>query len=94
MSALIESFKKSIVGCVMYKLLFKLHIIETCPNCDSAWTGGDPNPENLTSCVVCGNKEGKITGWVWGRLIDPFCWMGNRTVRKNLYKEYGENWKI
>ena len=37
-----------------------------CPNCESAWTGGDPNPEDLTYCVVCSDpKTGKIRGWAW-----------------------------
>lgn len=67
-----------------WKLLKKLCIVNSCPNCDSAWTGGNPNPENLTHCIVCGNKEGKITGWVWGRLIDPFYWLGQRNVKRNL----------
>lgn len=42
--------------------------IESCPNCDSAWTGGHPNP----------------TGWVWSRLIDPFCWIGQWVVGRNM----------
>lgn len=68
----------------MWKLLKFLKIIEHCPNCESAWTGGDPNPENLTHCIVCGDKEGKITGWCWGRLVDPFYWIGQRNVSRNL----------
>lgn len=67
-----------------WKILRLLHIIESCPNCDSAWTGGHPNPEDLTHCVVCGNKKGEITGWVWGKLIDPFCWLGQRNVARNM----------
>jgi hypothetical protein len=57
----------------MWKILRFLKIIDTCPNCESAWTGGNSSPENLTDCVVCGDKNGKITGWVWGKLVDPFC---------------------
>lgn len=58
---------------------------ERCPNCESAWTGGHPNPEELTHCIVCGNKKtGKITGWVWSKWIDPFCWIGRSIVKRNL----------
>ncbi len=73
----------------MFKLLKKLRIIDTCPNCKSAWTGGHPNPETLTHCIVCGNKESKITGWVFGTLVDPFCWLGQYYVKRNLrvYKQ-------
>lgn len=45
-----------------WKFLKKLRIVNSCFNCDSAWTGGHPDPENLTHCIVCGDKEGKITG--------------------------------
>jgi len=58
--------------------------IESCPNCDSAWTGGHPNPKDITSCIVCNDKHGKMTGWVWSRLIDPFCWIGQWVVGRNM----------
>lgn len=68
----------------LYKTLQALRIVARCPNCESAWTGGCPNPEELTHCLVCGDQHGKITGWVWGPLVDPFCWIGRRTVDRNL----------
>jgi hypothetical protein len=74
----------------MWKLLKFLRIVERCPNCESAWTGGHPNPEDLTHCIVCGDKEGKITGWCWGKLVDPFCWIGQRNVKRNLSLKYPE----
>jgi hypothetical protein len=73
------------------KLLYKLGIKARCPNCESAWTGGHPDPWTLTHCVVCGNKRGEITGWVWGRLIDPFCWLGQRNVARNMKKFYEDS---
>ena len=72
---------------MIQKILLKLHIIESCPNCDSAWTGGHPNPQDLTTCIVCGRrKDQKITGWVYGSLIDPFCWITHHIVKRNLAK--------
>jgi len=71
----------------MNRLLKQLGIVARCPNCESAWTGGHPNPEELTHCIVCGDKEGKITGWVWG-WVDPFCWLGRRNVARNLRNRY------
>jgi len=71
-----------------YRILKFCRIIAHCPNCESAWTGGNPNPEDLTDCVVCGDKDGKITGWVWGGLVDPFCWLGQRNVHRNLKRKY------
>jgi hypothetical protein len=75
---------------MIWKLLKRLRIVERCPNCASAYTGGHPEPWTLTHCVVCGDGEGKITGWVWGRLIDPFCWLGQRNVKRNLKRKYPE----
>jgi hypothetical protein len=69
---------------IVWKALKFFHIVARCPNCESAWTGGCIDPENRTHCIVCGDKEGKITGWVWGGLIDPFCWLGQRNVSRNL----------
>jgi len=71
----------------MIAILKKLRIIASCPNCDSAWTGGCRDPEKRITCIVCGNKEGKITGWVWGKLIDPFCWIGQYYVKRNLERK-------
>lgn len=68
----------------MKRLLKFLHIIDSCPNCEGAWTGGSPSPETLTHCVTCGNKRSEITGWVWGKLVDPFCWIGQRITARNL----------
>lgn len=45
---------------------FKKLFINTCPNCDSAYSGGNPNPEERTWCIICSHPEtGKIRGWVW-----------------------------
>jgi hypothetical protein len=58
----------------MKKLLKKLFwwaarhriIFAVCPNCESAWTGGCANPEDIELCIICGNpKDGKIRGWVY-----------------------------
>ena len=68
----------------LYKILKWLKIVDRCPNCASAWTGGHPDPWRLTHCIVCGDSEGKITGWVWGVLVDPFCWLGQFNVAKNV----------
>ena len=72
---------------IMFKILRFLRIVDTCPNCDSAWTGGCPDPEKQTHCIVCGDANGLITGWVWGRLVDPFCWLGERNVDRNLKRD-------
>jgi hypothetical protein len=41
-------------------------LTKQCPNCVSAWTGGNPNPEKRRFCVVCSNPStGTIRGWVW-----------------------------
>lgn len=37
-----------------------------CPNCESAWTGGHPNPETIEWCVVCSDpRTGEMRSWVW-----------------------------
>jgi len=69
-------------------LLAKLHIIENCPNCESAWTEGWTNLQNQKYCVVCENKKGEVTGWVWGQVIDPFCWIGRYIVNRNFEAKY------
>lgn len=71
-----------------WKILKLFKIVDSCPNCDSAWTGGNPNPEDRIDCIVCGDKNGKITGWVWGKLVDPFCWLGQRNVKRCLLLKY------
>lgn len=39
---------------------------EACPNCESAWTGGHPDPGSRDWCVICSDpKTGEIRGWVW-----------------------------
>ena len=68
----------------LYRTLKALKIVEYCPNCASAFTGGHPNPEDLTHCIVCGNRKGEITGWVWSRLVDPYCWVGRAIVSRNM----------
>lgn len=52
----------------MRKLLYWLSLIfkTSCPNCESAWTGGHSNPESIDFCVLCSNpKTGKVRGWIW-----------------------------
>ena len=78
---------------MIFRILKFLKIIDTCPNCDSAWTGGHPNPWERETCIVCGNKQAKITGWVWGKLVDPFCWLGQRTVARNLVFLHGNSYE-
>ena len=40
--------------------------IRRCPNCASAWTGGHPDPQDITFCIICSNpRTGKVRGWVW-----------------------------
>lgn len=56
----------------------------SCPNCESARTGGCKDPENRTWCIVCSNRKGEITGWVWNRLVDPFLWYSNWVFDRNL----------
>jgi len=68
----------------LWRLLRWLRIVERCPNCESAWTGGCSDPASLTHCIVCGDKDGRITGWCWGRAVDPFYWLGQRNVARNL----------
>ncbi len=37
-----------------------------CPNCESAWTGGNPDPEMRKFCVICSDpKTSEIRGWCW-----------------------------
>ena len=60
------------------RILKKLFMIE-CPNCASAWTGGDPNPQDRTFCLLCSDKTGKITGYIW-----RWSYLNRRTVNRNL----------
>jgi len=79
---------------VVWKVLKSLGIVARCPNCASAWTGGHPNPEDIEHCIVCDNHNGIMTGWVWGPVIDPFCWFGQHNVSRNLdryLKEHNDN---
>jgi hypothetical protein len=73
---------------IWWKVLKFCKIVDSCWNCDSAWSGGNPNPENRTHCIFCGDKEGKITGWVWGYLIDPFGWLYQRNTKRCLLLKY------
>ena len=51
------------------KILLALGIIQRCPNCESAWTGGHPNPEEIHWCMLCGSGP---KGWIWGWIIPQF----------------------
>lgn len=33
---------------------------ESCSNCESAWTGGHPNPEYRRFCLFCGDASGTM----------------------------------
>lgn len=68
-----------------WKILKSCKIVDSCPNCDS---GEELGENEHLDCIVCGDKEGKITGWVWGKLIDPFCWIGQRNVKRCLLLKY------
>ncbi len=76
---------------ILWQVCKRLGIIARCPNCESAWTGGINDPYNETHCLVCGDKNGRITGWVWGTMIDPFRYLGQRTFRKNWDRLYRKN---
>lgn len=56
-------------------------LTRSCPNCESAYTGGHPNPNARSFCVVCSDPcNGKIRGWVW-----RFNWFHSKfVVRKNV----------
>ena len=56
----------------------------TCPNCASAWSSGCFSPKRENFCMLCSNKKGVKTGWVWSRLVDPFLWINHRVVERNL----------
>jgi len=45
-------------------------LFETCPNCESAYTGGHPDPDNRGPCVVCyspwsGENTCRVWKWIW-----------------------------
>jgi hypothetical protein len=53
---------------------------ESCPNCMSAWTGGHPDPWDITSCILCDNpRTGKMRGWVW-----RWKWLDRINLAKNI----------
>lgn len=40
----------------------------SCPNCESAWTGGHPNPDKLEWCILCSHPETGVMRnrtWRW-----------------------------
>ena len=58
---------------------------ETCPNCESAWTGGHPDPESIHWCVLCSHpKTGKMRGWVW-----RWAWMHRLLVSRHNFAKLG-----
>ncbi len=63
--------------------LRKIGVWDSCPNCDSAWTGGHPNPHTII-CVVCGQdkKEKVPNGWVWGWVVPM--WIQRRIVSRRM----------
>ncbi len=46
-----------------YRTAMFVRLIETCPNCESAWTGGHPDPEERGWCLLCGPGP---RFWIWG----------------------------
>ena len=66
----------------MFRFL-KWIFIDSCPNCESAWTGGHPNPYSITKCIVCDNpRTGEMRGWCW-----RWGWLSRRNVYLN-FKRY------
>jgi len=55
-------------------LLRLLHLIETCPNCYGALTGGRDRSATRFHCIVCGG-----TGWTWTN-----GWLSRRRVERNV----------
>jgi len=46
------------------RFLSRLHV--RCPNCESAHTGGHPNPQTIKWCMVCSDPvTGDLRGWIW-----------------------------
>ena len=67
-----------------WHLMRKVGVWDFCPNCDSAWMGGHPNPETIKSCLVCGEdkKEGTPNDWVWGWVVPM--WIQRRIVGRRI----------
>lgn len=50
----------------VYAFSVKLPLLwVTCPNCESAWTGGHPSPESLKWCVLCGTGPKGPPQWFY-----------------------------
>jgi hypothetical protein len=65
-----------------------------CPNCISAWTGGNPNPETITFCIVCSSpKTGKIRGWVWRWAWFNWKFVTDKNFKKLRKTMQSESWK-
>lgn len=63
----------------LLRFLFRL-LTTTCPNCESAWTGGHPNPQDLEWCVLCSSpRTGRMRHRVWRWLI-----FSNLTTNANM----------
>lgn len=70
----------------MFKLFKKIFTIP-CPNCESAWTGGHPDPDSITWCMVCSNpKTGEMRGWSW-----RYEWLARMTVAANFRNKKWED---
>lgn len=67
----------------IYRFLKIFRIVESCPNCDSAWT--HPDPGSITFCIVCGDGP---KGWVW-RILPRF--VRDRQIQKRLDILISEN---
>ena len=67
-------------------VMFFLHIMHRCPNCESAWTGGHANPEDIERCVMCGwiteNGTTRPRGWIWGWVMPDI--FRRRAMNKRL----------
>lgn len=57
---------------------------ENCPNCISAWTGGNSDPYSRDFCVVCSDPNtGRIRGWVW-----RWVWFHSKVVTQRNFAKF------
>lgn len=39
---------------------------KNCPECESAYTGGHPDPDHRAWCLLCSDPQtGEMRGWIW-----------------------------
>lgn len=57
----------------------------SCPNCESAYTGGHPDPDNRKFCIMCTSpKTGEMREWIWRPL-----YLSRITLDNNMKKFRG-----